>query len=172
MSIETNLSAIALEAEMKCDENEDFRAWLQQSPEDLDPVVFELNSRVEAQIDCTSCGNCCRSLIINVSAQEADALAHRMNRPLKDIKLQFLEESIGGQLVINTIPCHFLSQNKCSIYADRFNECRAFPHLNKPGFRQRIFGTLMHYGRCPIIYNVVEALKIHTKFILPKREKE
>jgi uncharacterized protein len=170
--METNLSVIALEAELNCAENEDFRAYLQQFPEDLDPVVFDLNKAVEEKIDCTSCGNCCRSLLINVSAQEASALAHLMNRSVEDIKLQFLEESVGGQLVINTIPCHFLSQNKCSIYADRFSECRAFPHLNKPGFRQRIFGTLMHYGRCPIIYNVVEALKIHTKFTLSKHDRE
>jgi uncharacterized protein len=168
MTIETNLSIIAGEAELKLGENEDFRTYLQQFPQDLDPLVFDLNRQVEAKIDCTRCGNCCRTLLINVTAEEAAALALRLDSSVEAVKRQFLEESTGGQLVINTVPCHFLSQNSCSIYTDRFSECRAFPHLNKPGFRQRLFGTLMHYGRCPIIYNVVEALKIYTSFTAAK----
>ena len=59
----------------------------------------------------------------------------------------------------DTIPCHFLADNICTIYPQRFHECREFPHLHKPGFVQRFPGTIMHYARCPIIFNVIEELK-------------
>ena len=62
-------------------------------------------------------------------------------------------------MIINTIPCHFLKGTSCSIYEHRFTECREFPHLNKPHFRGRLFGTMQYYEICPIIFNVVEQLK-------------
>ncbi|ULQ53850.1 YkgJ family cysteine cluster protein [Flavihumibacter fluvii] len=163
-NIQTDLSFIANDAEHKRSENEVFRDYLKLIPDDLDVVVQEINAKIETLVDCTLCGNCCRSLMINVTAEEADHLAKRLGKPLPQVKQEFLEESTGGQLVINTIPCHFLADNKCTIYADRFSDCKAFPHLDKPGFRQRIFGTLMHFGRCPIIYNVMEELKLRTNF--------
>jgi len=163
--IQTDLVYIAAQADLKFSENENFRDYLRNGEFDLDTMVIALNAVIEPQIDCTQCGNCCRSLMINVTPAEATQLAGRLGQSLEMVKKTFLEESTGGQLVINTIPCHFLDNNKCSIYSDRFTDCRAFPNLDKPGFAQRIFATLMHYGRCPIIYNVMEELKQHTTFI-------
>ena len=165
VSIQTDLAYIAAQADLKFSENENFRDFLRNRDFDLDTMVPALNAVIEAQVDCTQCGNCCRSLMINVTPAEATQLADRLGQPLEMVKKTFLEESSGGQLVINAIPCHFLDNNKCSIYADRFTDCRAFPNLDKPGFSQRIFATLMHYGRCPIIYNVMEELKLQTTFI-------
>jgi hypothetical protein len=163
--IQTDLTLIAAEAESKFSENEDFREYLRTYPHDIDPIVHEINAVIEKNVDCTKCGNCCKTLMINVTAEEAFNLAKMLNQPLSRVRKQYLEESFGKQLIINTMPCHFLAENKCTIYADRFADCRAFPHLDRPGFKQRVFGTLMHYGRCPIIYNVVEELKMQTKFV-------
>ncbi|MBC6489378.1 hypothetical protein BC349_00230 [Flavihumibacter stibioxidans] len=165
LQLVTDLSFIAGESAAKTAENEAFRDFLKHSDIELDSLVHELNGEIEPLIDCTACGNCCRSLMINVSADEAQSLAERLHTSLAAVKEKYLEESTGGMLVINTIPCHFLADNKCTIYENRFADCREFPHLHKNGFHQRIFGTLMHYGRCPIIYNVMEALKQHTKFV-------
>ena len=81
------------------------------------------------------------------------------------MKKKDIEESAEGQLIMNTIPCHFLSGSSCNIYEDRFTECREFPHLHKPHFTSRLFGTMIYYGMCPIIFNVVEQLKdaVHFK---------
>jgi uncharacterized protein len=163
-SLQTDLSVLQRKSTENEIENEAFREFLRLREGPLDSLVAELNAEITKLIDCTSCGNCCRSLMINVSTDEAVKFANRINKSLSEIKAHYLEESIGGQLVINTIPCHFLAENKCTIYADRFEDCRAFPHLDKPGFSQRIFGTLMHYGRCPIIFNVIEELKQRTNF--------
>ena len=130
----------------------------------IDKIVFELNSTIEPQIDCTLCGACCKGLMINVSQQESEKVAEHFDMPVNAFKDKYIEEGEIGLMIINTIPCHFLSDSKCTIYENRFNECRAFPHLDKPNFNDRLFGTLIHYSICPIIYNVVEQLKIKMQF--------
>ena len=159
---QSDLNIIATDAEIREDENYDFRMWLKNYDESdiaLDARVHGLNNKVSAAIDCTQCGNCCKTLVINVTLPEIDALATALSLSPEAVKEKYIEESLQGSCFMNTMPCNFLADNKCTIYQDRFTECRDFPHLHKPGFRQRLLGTLGHYGRCPIIYNVVEELK-------------
>ncbi|HJU46356.1 MAG TPA: YkgJ family cysteine cluster protein [Chitinophagaceae bacterium] len=156
----TDLAFIGKKEIEKEKENQQFYDFLLfHDFEELESKVHALYLSVEAAVDCTACGNCCQSLMINVTSEEVDILAEAMQTTPSAIKEKYIEESQQGQLIMNTIPCHFLSGRKCSIYEHRFRECRDFPHLHKPGFLQRLPGTLMHYGRCPIIYNVVELLK-------------
>ncbi len=102
--------------------------------------------------------------MINVTQPESDAVATHLQMSNNDFEEKYIEKSLGGQMIINTIPCHFLLDSKCTIYEQRFNECREFPHLHKPNFTDRLFGTLIHYSICPIIFNVVEELKTATQF--------
>lgn len=165
-----DLGFIATESEERLLENEQFRRFLGAYAGNLDELVHDLNFRISSKVDCTACGNCCRSLMINVTRQEANELADRLGCTLAELKDSHLEESMGGQLIINTIPCHFLLENKCMVYEDRFAECREFPGLHRDGFRDRIFSTLMHYGRCPIVYHLIEELKGITNFVAEKKE--
>lgn len=102
--------------------------------------------------------------MINVTNEETTSVAEKLNITTAAFRKKYIEESPGGQLIMNTIPCHFLSGSVCTIYSNRFTECREFPHLHKPNFRGRLFGTLMHYAICPIIFNVIEELKTITGF--------
>lgn len=102
--------------------------------------------------------------MINVTEDDILPVAANLKLSIPTFKERYVEESLQGQMIINTIPCHFLSENKCSIYPDRFTECREFPHLHKSNFKGRLFGTLMHYGMCPIVFNVIEELKVETQF--------
>lgn len=156
----TDLALIEQKGIEKEEENQRFYVFLlSHNFEELDSKVHTLNVSIEAAIDCTTCGNCCRSLMINVTPEEVNILAEAMQVSSAMIKEKYIEESQQGKFIMNTIPCNFLSDKKCTVYEHRFRECRDFPHLHKSGFLQRLPGTLMHYGRCPIIYNVVEALK-------------
>jgi Fe-S-cluster containining protein len=157
---QTDLNIIAQEAEVREDENYSFRSWLKtKDSKRLDGLVHGINDRVSAAIDCTQCGNCCNKLVINVTKTEMRSCSKYLNVSETEFKEKYLEESQQGELYINTIPCHFFAEKKCTIYENRFKECREFPHLHKPGFQQRLLGTLMHYGTCPIVYNVLEELK-------------
>ena len=154
-------------------ENDAFRLFLKnRDSEKIDQIVFDLNSEIEPKIDCTKCGACCKGLMINVTQHESETVAHYFDIPVNVFKEKYIEEGESGLMIINTIPCHFLSDSKCTIYEKRFNECREFPHLNKPNFNDRLFGTLIHYSICPIIYNVVEQLKIKMQFFKNQPIKE
>jgi uncharacterized protein len=157
----TNLQIIERAAETNEIENLRFKELLLSgNPALIDGLVFKLNEDITPKIDCTACGNCCRSLMINVDTNDAARLASHLNISKESFYRKYVEESSEGTLaVMNTIPCHFLADNKCTVYEARPAECREFPGLHQPGFTTRLFATFMHYGRCPIIFNVIEALK-------------
>jgi uncharacterized protein len=163
--LQDDLAILAQHAEKKVTENESFRHFLgNKNPAEIDALVFNLNDKVSAAIDCTQCGNCCKSFMINVSEKEASDVATHLKIPLSSFKENFLEESQQGKLIMKSIPCSFLKDNKCTVYENRFSGCREFPHLDRPNFTDRLFGIFMYYGTCPIIFNVVEQLKIATNF--------
>ncbi len=160
-----HLETIQQLAAEKENENENFRFFLkEQDGEAIDKRVQRLNEWVTEKTDCTSCGNCCKSLLINVTTNEAESLAAHLQTSLETIKERYLDVSPGGKMVISSIPCHFLQGTKCSIYENRFEGCREFPHLDRANFTQRLFGTMMYYGTCPIIFNVIELLKEELEF--------
>jgi Fe-S-cluster containining protein len=165
--IETNLVTIASLAIEKQFENDAFGSFLKSAsqPEAIDILVNSLNESVSEQVDCTACGNCCKTLMINVTHEEADKLSNHLHQSRAEFDNQFLEKG-SRMMVINAIPCHFLNHNKCKVYEYRFAGCREFPALHLPNFTKRLFTTFMHYNRCPIIYNVVEQLKIETGFTI------
>jgi uncharacterized protein len=162
----TDLNSIADSAQERAAANDRFlRSLNNRDAAELDVIAHKANDEVSAAIDCTACGNCCKTLVINVAGEEIETLAKCLNRSQKDVKEQYIEESQQGNYFISTIPCHFLSGKKCTIYENRFTECRDFPHLHKPGFKARLAGTLNYYGMCPIIYNVIERMKTETGFL-------
>lgn len=165
LPIVTNRDLIREQAVLKEDENDAFRMYLKGlDTDELDEKVHILNNEITPLIDCRTCGGCCRQLMINVTPEENIQVAEALNISPDIFKQQFLEESMQGKLIINTIPCHFLADSKCTIYEARFNECRQFPHLHENNFKGRLFGTLIHYAMCPIIFNVIEALKYEVGF--------
>lgn len=146
-------------------ENNLFISFLKQQDEnEIDSKVFILNETITPQINCTSCGNCCKTLLINVEDEEANAVSNNLQITVQDFKANYIEEGSNGMQLISKVPCHFLNQTVCTIYEKRFSGCREFPALHLPQFTQRLFTVFMHYDRCPIIFNVVEALKRETKF--------
>lgn len=162
----TDPNVLEAEAEKNESVNDRFKnLLLLQRPDEVDELVLQLNAKISPQIDCTQCGNCCRSLMINVEKSDAKRLAVHLQMNVADFERKYVERSSSGLLsVMNTIPCHFLADNKCTVYEARPNECREFPGLHRPGFTARLFATFMHYGRCPIIYNVIEQLKLKLDF--------
>jgi Fe-S-cluster containining protein len=127
-------------------------------------MVSQLNDRVSPQISCVDCGNCCKSLMVLISGEEADKLSGHLNQTRESFDEQYLEKGSNGLMIMNRMPCHFLSDNKCTVYEYRFEGCKEFPALHLPEFSRRLFTTFMHYERCPIIFNVVEQLKDEMSF--------
>lgn len=102
--------------------------------------------------------------MINVIPAEAETVSAHLKISTGEFKEKYIEESLQGQLIMSAIPCHFLNEKICTVYEHRFSECREFPHLHRENFKDRLFGTLIHYAMCPIIFNVIEELKWRTGF--------
>lgn len=163
--LEIDRDVIAKLAIEKEDENDAFRDFLKQADGTaIDGLVHTINEIITPSIDCTRCGACCKSLMINVVDTELKPVADKLQLSEEDFKEQYIETSSQGQMIMKSIPCSFLYADKCTVYEQRFAECREFPHLHKDNFKGRLFGTLVHYAMCPIIFNVVEELKIETGF--------
>ena len=144
----------------KVDENDRFQLFVKErNNEQIDSMVSHLNETISPQVDCTACGNCCKSLMVLISDGEADELSKHLHQTREVFNEQYLEKGSNGMMIMNRMPCHFLTNNKCTVYEHRFEGCREFPALHLPNFKNRLFTTFMHYERCPIIFNVVEQLK-------------
>ncbi len=102
--------------------------------------------------------------MVLISDDEADSLSSHLGQSRKTFDEQYLEKGSNGLMIMNRMPCHFLSDNKCTVYEHRFEGCKEFPALHLPNFKTRLFTTFMHYERCPIIFNVVEQLKDEMSF--------
>jgi Fe-S-cluster containining protein len=134
-------------------ENCDFRAWLKNcAPDDIDDVVKALSQKYFALIDCKECGNCCRSLELEFTEPELHTIAKSMEQSIDEFKKRFVVEGIMK-------PCLALQGNLCSIYEDRPDVCRSYPHLEQPDFTFRLYGVLDNIRICPIAFNAFEELK-------------
>jgi Fe-S-cluster containining protein len=171
ISYPQDLDLLQKNASAREEENYAFRDFLSgHDPGTVDAIVHRLNKVVSAEIDCTLCGNCCRSLMINIQPEEMRPVSAFLEIPVDSFKETYVEESLQGKLVMNSIPCSFLHDNKCTVYENRFSSCREFPHLHKPGFTARLFETFMHYNICPIVFHVVEQLKQVLAFNVPAKK--
>ncbi|XVJ65381.1 MAG: YkgJ family cysteine cluster protein [Lacibacter sp.] len=165
MTLTTSLSFIHQSALEKETENLAFTEYLKvRNSEEVDAAVQQLNKAIEPQIDCTQCGNCCKSLMVNITNEEADRAAAHLHMSRISFDETYVEKGSHELMIMNRMPCAFLSNNACTIYEHRFAGCREFPALHLPEFNKRLFTVMMHYDRCPIIYNVMEALKETTGF--------
>lgn len=102
--------------------------------------------------------------MVLINDAEADNLSQHLGQTREAFDSEYLEKGSGGLMIMNRMPCPFLSDNKCSVYEHRFEGCKEFPALHLPHFKDRLFTTFMHYERCPIIFNVVEQLKEEMNF--------
>jgi Fe-S-cluster containining protein len=164
-TIITALPAIADHAVNHQLENDSFIQFLKNHESDaIDKAVHRLNDTIAPRIDCTTCGNCCKTLMIVVEEEEAEVLSSHLHISRTDFDYQYVEKGSNGMMLVNTIPCTFLSNNKCTVYEHRFAGCKEFPALHLSQVKQRLFTLFMHYDRCPIIFNVIENLKKELAF--------
>jgi len=162
--IELDLSTIEELGRQREDENFRFRTYLKgQDHDKIDYAVHRLNREISDQIDCTTCGNCCGKLKPCITDQDIERLSKRLAMTESKVKSDYIEIDDGEQYFKN-LPCSFLKDKKCTIYNDRPEDCRSFPHLHKKHFTTRLLGVIENYSICPIVFNVFERLKRELNF--------
>lgn len=145
----------------KRDENLRLRAFLKWGgvPAPLvDRLFHRIGAEVAAEIDCASCGSCCRQLSPVLLPKDIERLARRLRVPNPELRATHLRKEDDG-FVFARVPCPLLDGTRCSCYRDRPKDCRSYPHLHKKDMTSRLLGVLESAAICPIVFSTLERLK-------------
>jgi Fe-S-cluster containining protein len=164
----TDLVQIRILGEKKRPENERFRKHL-KARDHSDRILRRIAEKVEEEIDCTACANCCRVATAKLNERDVERLARYFRispqRFLNDYCQQSEEEGVILQRTEER-GCVFLDGNSCTVYDVRPESCQRFPHLvrGNGSILSRMWEMTDRACYCPIVYNSLEEFKKETGF--------
>jgi Fe-S-cluster containining protein len=164
----TDLVQIELLGEKKRQENESFRRHL-KSRDHSDRILRRIAEGIEEQIDCTVCANCCRVATVKLAERDTERLAKVLGMSERQFIAEYtVEDKDEGRILRRSdeTGCVFLEGTACTIYDDRPDTCRRFPHMvrGQGSIASRMWEFIDRACYCPIVYNSLEAFKVETKF--------
>ena len=156
----TDLKKIEALAYERSAENVAFAQRLKnQDPSKIDQIVKDIAVEVAKGIDCTTCANCCKALIVAPDYRDISELASHFHISTLEFKKKYMKKDLEGDLVMKQKPCPFLKNNRCSVYVSRPQLCRNYPYLDKGNVLATMGRVLGNLFVCPIAFNTFEALK-------------
>ncbi len=166
MRLVTDPTEVQRLAEELNDENWAFRAWIKGRPdlsdEQLMAVVRQVTDEITPQVDCTACAHCCQVLAPPLDQGEMQRLAQALGMSISSLTRTFLRQGNSGQWELPA-PCPLLDGNLCRVYDVRPKPCRDYPHLHND-FRAHSIARINDASICPIVFNVVEGMKIDLRW--------
>jgi uncharacterized protein len=158
----TDLVQIRRLGQQKRDENSRFRAYL-RNHRHSDRRLRRFGEDIEAQIDCTTCANCCRVSEVEITDRDIDKLAKFIGMTREEFIRDSTQQSESGELILKRTEagCVFLEGNLCSVYEARPHNCANFPHLVRGtgSIASRMWRLVERAEYCPIVYNWMEKVK-------------
>jgi Fe-S-cluster containining protein len=143
-------------------ENWTFRAWIKSGfdldDEQLMSIVQWLAKEVTDQIDCTTCANCCQVLAPLLDQGDMQRLARALDLDVLTLQATYLRQDESGEWELPA-PCPLLDGKLCRVYHARPKPCREYPHLHND-FRAHSIARIEDTYICPIVFNVVEGMKV------------
>jgi uncharacterized protein len=131
-----------------------------KTPKDLDDTFRELHDEAFQEIDCLSCGNCCKTTSPIFIDTDVDRIAKHLKMRPAAFTEKYLRVDEDNFQVLKTSPCAFLGEdNYCHIYEVRPRACREYPHTNRKRMAQILDLTLENTLVCPAVEQIVEKLK-------------
>jgi len=125
--------------------------------EQIDDWVDRIAEPIVKAIDCTKCANCCNTLDVYLTEDDAKRLNEGVDVTIDDIIDRESAQKVGEWGKFKTSPCIFLKNKMCSVYEYRPNSCRTYP-IFTPDFRWTIDDIREGTPICPIIFNVLRTL--------------
>lgn len=120
-----------------------------------DEFVMGVFKEVKAKIDCATCGECCRKIHVTFDESDSERMAGHLGMEIEVfIDRYFTRIGPGERDIMKERPCAFQEGNLCIHYEWRGQDCRGFPYLDQPGFRERLTSLLYVLEICPIVKEV------------------
>ena len=131
-------------------------------PKSAKPFIVAAQKEAWSKIDCTSCGNCCRTMTPTWKKAEVKRLATHLGMTYQEFfdKWLFIDEATGD-IVNTTQPCQFFDMEKglCGVYDLRPHDCATFPHMYRKDFFDQTEVYTANLHRCPATLVAMEALE-------------
>lgn len=149
------------QAHTKKKENQAFYQKLKRTkPKNLDNLFHNLHDEVFEETDCLACANCCKTTSPIFYQRDIERLAKSMRMKPGDFIEKYLRMDEDQDYVLKSSPCPFLgSDNYCSVYEDRPNACREYPHTDRKKMEQIMDLTFRNTIVCPAVFEMTERLK-------------
>jgi hypothetical protein len=143
-------------------ENSRFRAYL-RNHRHSDRRLRRFGEQIEAQIDCTTCANCCRVSEVGITERDIEKLAKFLGMTKEEFVRDSTHRAESGELILKRTEagCVFLKDNLCTVYEARPQNCANFPHLVRGtgSIDSRMWQFVDRVEYCPIVYNWMEKVK-------------
>src|SRR5260370_2160897 len=106
----TDLVQIRRLGQQKRNENFRFRAYL-KNHRHSDRRLRRFGEEIEAQMDCTTCANCCRVSEVGITDRDVDKLAKFIGVTKEEVLRDFTQSDEEGGLILHKtqVGCLFLT---------------------------------------------------------------
>lgn len=131
-------------------------------PKALDELIEVADRQVWKEIDCLSCANCCKKMTPTFTVKDIRRAADFLHITPKAFKENWLTYDKKSKDWVNVQqPCQFLdlSNNMCTIYEARPDDCAGFPHLAKHKAKDYMHIHKQNMTYCPATLRFTEILK-------------
>lgn len=126
----------------------------------LDTYFQEVHEEVFEKTDCLSCANCCKTTSPIFYNRDIERLAKHFKIKPGDFIERYLKIDEDKDYVLRQAPCPFLgADNYCSVYEDRPNACREYPHTDRKRISQLLDLTYKNTFVCPAVLEITEKIK-------------
>ncbi len=126
----------------------------------LDDTIHELHDEAFENIDCLTCGNCCKTTSPIFYQKDIERLSKHFRIKPSEILEKYLHIDEDKDYVLNSSPCPFLgADNYCSVYESRPTACREYPHTNRKRVYQILDLTIKNSTICPAVFYIFKKLE-------------
>ena len=135
-------------------------------PKGLHAKLVAADKEVWKEIDCLSCGNCCKKMTPTFSTTDLKRISSHFEMTVEEFKNKWLKfDKKDKDWQNKKQPCQFLNlkDNKCSIYAIRPSDCAGFPHITKKKPLDYLHIHKQNIEYCPATFKMVEKMQVMLK---------
>ena len=132
--------------------------------EEIDEIVQTLIDEISDDTNCADCGNCCKHLNTTITEKDVKSIAECMSTSESEVIEEYLKKNKFGEYVWKSLPCPFLHVSYCQLGPYKPDACKEYPHLNNPGFVNRLRAVMENLKVCPMVAELFEELKVQLHF--------